>query len=86
MAYFLHGTNHYVECPHCKNKIHPAKEPIPFFTCVASGASCAFFSFWGYIHLIQDDFLSAVLFTLCTGALLILAITILTMKRITFSK
>ena len=86
MKYFFHGTDYYVECPHCGNEIRPSKEPVPFYICFSSGGLSVLASFWAYIYLIEDHFFHAILFAICFGVIDVSIITILMLKRIKFTK
>lgn len=86
LHYLLRGTAYYVSCPHCGQRIHPAREPIPFLFCSFSSALLTFLSFWAYICFVEDSFWGAVGFAALLALIYCAMIAVLTMRRIEFDK
>lgn len=86
LKYCFISTDFSIRCPHCGSKIRPKRNPLSFQRCFYAGALTAFLSFWAFIYLIEDSFWQAVLFAACMSLLLTLAIAIITIRNIEFTK
>lgn len=86
LKYCFISTHFSIRCPHCGKTIRPLKNPLSFQRCFYAGALTAFASFWAFIYLIKDHFWQAVLFATCISLLLTIAIAIVTIRNIEFTK
>lgn len=86
LKYCFISTHFSIRCPHCGKTIRPLKNPLSFQRCFYAGALTAFASFWAFIYLIKDHFWQAVLFAACMSLLLTIAIAIVTIRNIEFTK
>lgn len=84
-VYFWRGTSHYINCDHCGGAMHPAKEAIPVAYSFSGGMFIAYVFPTFYIYYIEDSFWHAVLFTLPFAFLFLLAVCILTYRRLEFT-
>ena len=84
--YFIYGTAHVEECPHCHQSIKPIKEPIPFILCVNLGVFVAAASFYFFVFFVEDHIGKAILFALLCGTVLFLVLSLLVYKFIQFTR
>lgn len=86
MKYAFMSTRFSIRCPHCGHPIRPLKNPLSFQASFYAGTLTAFLGFWGYIYLIEDRFLPALLCGACLSAVAATVVGILTVRNLEFTK
>ncbi len=82
--YLLKGTNHSIQCPHCKRALRPKREPIKFYYCFCAGIISIVIPFWLYISFVEDNFWKAILLSVLTAIVCIAVVAFLTIRKIEF--
>lgn len=86
LKYILRGTNYSTRCNHCGRELWLVKEPVSFIKCVWAGFLTGYFSVMFCIYFCDMDYVSSLVYCLPLFVILIIAVIILTMKRIEFKK